>query len=101
MSKPSKHFIPSPYDVVTQYERTFIREWNNTTSQAVGEVLKYIAHATAEEIKEDVEKSQDDELNKAHVDGDIHPKHPNWYWNSTVNHGRGDWRVRRTTEEKK
>lgn len=46
------HFIPSPYPAVTEYENTFVKEWNNNTAEAVAEVLKYIAQATAFAIKE-------------------------------------------------
>lgn len=46
------HFIPSPYPAVTEYENAFVTEWNNNTSEAVAEVLKYVAQATASAIKE-------------------------------------------------
>ena len=29
---------------------------------------------------------------KAHQDGDIHPKHPDWVWVSSASGGKGDWR---------
>ena len=45
------HFIPSPYKVVTSYENEFIRKWNNNLAHAVGDVLKYIAKTTANNIK--------------------------------------------------
>lgn len=31
-------------------------------------------------------------LEKAHQDGDIHPKHPDWVWVSSASGGKGDWR---------
>lgn len=34
-----------------------------------------------------------DDLEKAHQDGDIHPKHPNWVWVSSAAGGKGDWRA--------
>lgn len=45
------HFLPSPFPVVTAYENQFIKEFNNNIAGAVAEVLKYIARATAAEIK--------------------------------------------------
>lgn len=52
--KEHKHsnFIPSPYFVVTEYENDFIKKWRSNTSEAVAEVLKYMAKATASAIKE-------------------------------------------------
>lgn len=50
------HFIPSPFPVVTSYENEFLRVWNKNTAEAVAEVLKYIAKATAFAIKESEEK---------------------------------------------
>lgn len=46
------HFLPSPYPVVTSYENAFIKKFNDNLSGAVAEVLKYIARATAQTIKE-------------------------------------------------
>lgn len=46
------HFIPSPFPVVTEYENTFVKVWNENTANAVAEVLKYMAQATASAIKE-------------------------------------------------
>ena len=46
------HFLPSPFPTVTQYENRFIREWNANNAAAFGDVLKYIADATAAAIKE-------------------------------------------------
>lgn len=48
----NNHFISSPFPVVTEYENTFIGEWNKNTVKAVAEVLKYTAQATAAMIKE-------------------------------------------------
>lgn len=45
------HFLPSPFPVVTAYENRFIKEFNNNIADAVAEVLKYVARATATEIK--------------------------------------------------
>lgn len=50
------HFIPSPFPAVTEYENTFVKEWNKNTAEAVAEVLKYIAQATASAIKETKEE---------------------------------------------
>ena len=33
------HFIPSPFPAVTEYENTFVKEWNKNTAEAVAEVL--------------------------------------------------------------
>ena len=46
------HFIPSPFPVVTEYENAFVKSWNENTANAVVEVLKYMAQATASAIKE-------------------------------------------------
>lgn len=56
------HFLPSPFPTVTQYEDRFIREWNANNAAALGDVLKYIADATAaavKELKEDEAKGTD------------------------------------------
>lgn len=45
------HFIPSPYGVVTSYENAFVRAWSKSIAESVGEVIKYIAKATAAELK--------------------------------------------------
>lgn len=50
------HFIPSPFPAVTEYENTFVKEWNKNTAEAVAEVLKYMAQATASAIKETKEE---------------------------------------------
>lgn len=50
------HFIPSPFPAVTEYENTFVKEWNKNTANAVAEVLKYMAQATASAIKETKEE---------------------------------------------
>ena len=54
MKKQTKdsHFIPSPFPAVTEYENTFVKEWNKNTAEAVAEVLKYMAKSTASAIKE-------------------------------------------------
>lgn len=58
MKKQTKnsHFIPSPFPAVTEYENTFVKEWNKNTAEAVAEVLKYMAQATASVIKETKEE---------------------------------------------
>ena len=50
--KDDSNFIPSPYRVVTSYENDFINDWNKTLAVAVSDVLKYIAKATSDSIKE-------------------------------------------------
>jgi len=50
------HFIPSPFPAVTEYENTFVKEWNDNTAGAVAEVLKYLAKATASVIKDNEKK---------------------------------------------
>lgn len=45
------NFLPSPYSVVTSYENTFVKKFNDNLANAVGDVLKYIAHTTAFTIK--------------------------------------------------
>lgn len=49
------HFIPSPFQAVTEYENTFIKVWNKNTAEAVAEVLQYMAKATTSAIKENRE----------------------------------------------
>lgn len=53
-----RHFIPSPFPAVTEYENTFVKEWNKNTANAVAEVLKYMAQATASAIKETKEEKK-------------------------------------------
>lgn len=50
------HFISSSFPAVTEYENTFVKEWNKNTANAVAEVLKYIAQATASAIRENKTK---------------------------------------------
>ena len=45
--KHDKHFIPSPFPTVTQYENAFINSWKKNTANAGAEMLKYMAKATA------------------------------------------------------
>lgn len=52
-----KHFIPSPFPCVTSYENAFIKAFNDNVSEAVADVLKYVAKATASAIKEDSEET--------------------------------------------
>ena len=52
----NSHFIPSPFPAVTEYENTFVKEWNKNTAEAVAEVLKYMAQTTASAIKETKEE---------------------------------------------
>ena len=44
-------FTSSPFQVVTQYEKEFIRKWNENTANAVAEVIQYVAKATAFAVK--------------------------------------------------
>lgn len=50
------HFIPSPFPTVAQYENAFIKSWEKNTAEAVAEVLRYAAKATASAVKEAEEK---------------------------------------------
>lgn len=43
-------------------------------------------------IAENIAKAFGEDIEKAHKEGDIHPN-GKWYWNSSVNGGKGDWRV--------
>ncbi len=74
------HFIPSPFKVVTQYENAFVKSWNESTAQAMVDILKYIAKATSDAIKSGivgginlVDGGDDSEVEKAHNVGDLHP----------------------------
>ena len=85
------HFLPSPFKVVTSYENAFIKRWNDEQAAAVADVLKYIAKVVATAIKEEAKKAQEDELEKAHVVGEIHPN-GKWVW-TEYKPGKFDWRV--------
>ena len=52
------HFLPSPYPIFTSYENAFIKKFNDNLSGAVAEVLKYIARATAQTIKEEGQETK-------------------------------------------
>lgn len=84
------HFIPSSLPAVTQYENEFVAEWNKNTAEAVGELLKYLAKITASAVKEGMEIEE--EFEKAHNVGDIHPRYPNLVWKE-YKPGKFDWRV--------
>lgn len=43
-------------------------------------------------IADNIAKAFGEDLAKAHKDGDVHPN-GKWYWNSSANGGKGDWRV--------
>ena len=47
------HFLPSTYPVVASYGNAFIKKFNDNLSSTVAEVLKYIARATVQTIKEE------------------------------------------------
>lgn len=47
--------------------------------------------------KEDLINSDIDFMSKAHKDGELHPN-GKWYWNASVNGGKGDWRVIKKTK---
>lgn len=83
------HFIPSPTSAVTEYENAFIEAWNKNTAEAVAEVLKFLAKATATAIKEGV-KIEGDDIEKAHNVGDIHSNGV-WVW-TEYRPGKFDWR---------
>ena len=52
-------------------------------------IMKSFGYADTEDF---IQKGEDDDLEKAHQDGDIHPKHPDWVWVSSASGGKGDWR---------
>ena len=96
--KHDTHFIPSPFKAVTQYENAFVRAWNNNMAEAVAEVLKYIANATAVAIKTGqvggtsiLDEIEDTEVEKAHQVGDLHPN-GKWVWTEYAP-GKFDWRT--------
>lgn len=99
--KHESHFIPSPFPVVTSYENAFIKKFNDNLAGAVAEVLKYIAHATASVISEldDVKKSEETDIEKAHQVGDIH-KNGKWVW-TEYKEGKFDWRTIKKSAPKK
>lgn len=60
--KKKSNFIPSPFKVVTEYEKEFVKIWNNNTANAMSEVLKYIASATSAAKADDGKGVMDDIL---------------------------------------
>lgn len=94
------HFIPSPFRVVTSYENAFIKAWNDNLASAVADVLKYTAKATADAIKNgvDLQKAVDDDINKAHNVGDVHPN-GRWVWTEYAP-GKYDWRSKKKSNTK-
>lgn len=99
--KHESHFIPSPFPVVTSYENAFVKKFNDNLAGAVAEVLKYIAHATASAISklDDVKKSDEMDIEKAHQVGDIH-KNGKWVW-TEFSPGKFDWRTIKKSAPKK
>lgn len=99
--KHESHFIPSPFPVVTSYENAFVKKFNDNLAGAVAEVLKYIAHATASAISklDDVKKSDEMDIEKAHQVGDIH-KNGKWVW-TEYSPGKFDWRTIKKSAPKK
>ena len=99
--KHESHFIPSPFPVVTSYENAFIKRFNDNLAGAVAEVLKYIAHATASVISklDDVKKSDETDIEKAHQVGDLHPN-GKWVW-TEFSPGKFDWRTIKKSDPKK
>lgn len=57
----------------------------------IGEDIKQQREARANNIVKSFSNS-DDLLEKAHNHGDVH-SNGKWYWESSVNGGRGDWRT--------
>lgn len=54
----------------------------------------------SQEAEEILMNAGNERINKAHKDGDLHPN-GKWYWNASVNGGKGDWRViKKTTSSK-
>lgn len=51
--KHEHKIIPAPYKVITQYENEFIKIFNDNMAEAVADVLKYVAKATASAIKQE------------------------------------------------
>ncbi len=49
-------------------------------------------------VADNIRKSFEDNIEKAHVHGEIHPN-GKWYWNSQASGGKGDWRVIKNKEE--
>jgi len=52
MAKKDKHFIPSPYKVVNEYEDEFIDEWKKNTKNMVVDVVKFLAQLIKDEEKQ-------------------------------------------------
>lgn len=60
--KKKSNFIPSPFKAVTEYEKEFVKIWNNNTANAMSEVLKYIASAASAAKADDGKGVMDDIL---------------------------------------
>lgn len=59
MSSVHKHeLIKSPIPAVNEFERQFIRAWNENMAEAVSDVLKYVASETAIAIKSQERKQE-------------------------------------------
>lgn len=103
-------FIPSEFPTVTQYEDEFVKIWNDNTAQAVGEVLKYLAAATASSIKDggsgmlfkgvaddDFSPLKLDDIEKARNVGDLLSYNGKVYVWVEYQPGKFDWRVYQKT----
>ena len=56
-------------------------------------IIKHFIINNSKEAVEILKSAGNEELfEKAHKDGDVHPKDPDWVWVSSANKGRGDWR---------
>lgn len=64
------------------------------------ELMKGIEIGSVKDAEEILMNAGKERLTKAHKDGDLHPN-GKWYWKSSANGGKGDWRViKKTTSSK-
>jgi hypothetical protein len=83
----------SPIPLIRQYESEFTREFHNSLSAALADVLKYVAKVTADTIKNGlvIKSDVDLDIEKAHQVGEIH-SNGKWVW-TEYSPGKFDWRT--------
>lgn len=77
------------------------REWDRST-HSFSKVKKYVPkNKKLQGVKLNIKisKSEENDLEKAHQVGDIHPQNPNWVWTEYAP-GKFDWRTNKKKENK-
>lgn len=121
LKRKESNFIPSPYPVVTSYERAFVKVFNDNLAAALQDVFKYIARAAATTIKEGIdinslitqptaiptkgerkEKAENTDIEKAkHVVGDVKIIGGKTHVWTEYKPGKYDWRVKERAKPKR